>query len=36
MQGCHRTPRPIAMVGAWLRQARKQLAMLGGRQRKPA
>jgi hypothetical protein len=36
MQRRHRTPRPIAMVGAWLREAPKQLAMLGGRKRESA
>jgi hypothetical protein len=36
MQRLHRTPGPIAMVGAWLREALKQLALLGGRKRKPA
>jgi hypothetical protein len=36
MQRRHHTPRPIAVVGAWLREAPKQLAMLGGRKRKAA
>ena len=36
MQRRHRTPGPIAMAGAWLSEALKQLATLGGRKRKPA
>jgi hypothetical protein len=36
MQRRHRAARPIATVGSWLRQALKQLALFGGRQRKPA
>jgi hypothetical protein len=35
MQRRHRTPWPIAMVGAWLLEAFKQLALLGARERKP-